>query len=69
MAIAKAYNTCKHCGESIALRTYANGSWSKNHSIDHWTSGNGKFPGDQRICESNVMDDDIGSYGFHEPMS
>lgn len=69
MALILKTSECIHCGEFIGLRTYANGSWSKDHpTINLWTSGNGSYPGDQRFCESNIMDDDIGSYGPHEPM-
>lgn len=55
MAIAKKYGVCQFCDEKIALRTYANGSWSNDHSVDIWTSGNGRFPADQRVCEQNTM--------------
>lgn len=67
MAVAIEHGVCVHCKESIALRVYANGSWSKDNSVKLWTSGNGKFPGDQRFCDSHIIDDE-GSIGNHEPV-
>ena len=71
MAIATAHGTCRHCGEAIALRTYAapyaSDENARTYGVKLWTSGNGQYPGDQRVCELNVMDDDIGSFGNHQP--
>lgn len=73
MAIIKDSSTCQHCGESITLRTYAAPYAADDHArtygVQVWVTGNGRFPGDQRVCESHVMDDDIGSYGRHEPIA
>lgn len=71
MAIATAYATCRHCGEAIALRTYAApyspDEHARTYGVKLWTSGNGVFPGDQSMCESHILTDDIGSYGRHDP--
>lgn len=66
MALIVGTGQCKHCEQSITLRRYASGNFSCA-TVDLWVTGNGAFPGDQRICESHIIDDDIGSYGFHEP--
>lgn len=71
MAIATAYGTCRHCGEPIALRTYAHPRPAppdaSPYGVKLWTSGDGRYPGDQCLCESHIMADDIGSFGRHEP--
>lgn len=67
MALIVGTGQCKHCEQSITLRRYASGSWdNSSNTVDLWVTGNGAFPGDQRICESHIIDD-IGSYGRHEP--
>ena len=71
MAIATAYSTCTYCGEAIALRAYAHprpvAPDADPYGVKLWTAGNGRYPGDQRVCEAHILADDIGSYGYHEP--
>jgi hypothetical protein len=72
MAVATDYGVCRHCGESIALRTYAvpfpPAGRPHDYGVKLWTAGDGRFPGDQRFCESHVIDAD-GSIGDHEATS
>ncbi len=72
MALITASGTCQHCGESITRRRYAAPYAADEHArtygVDVWVVGTGQFPGDQKICEENILDDDIGSYGYHEPV-
>ena len=69
MALILQSEWCKHCRERITLRRYASGTWDNgDHTVDLWVNGNGAFPGDQSLCEQHDIGDDIGSYGYHEPV-
>lgn len=73
MAVIKDSGTCRHCGESITLRIYAApyavDERARKYGVQVWVTGSGQFPGDQRVCESHIMDNDIGSYDQHEPIA
>jgi hypothetical protein len=70
MAVAHEYATCRHCRERIALRTYAApyspDEHQRTYGIRLWTAGNGRYPGDQRVCEARGDADQL-PYIRHEP--
>lgn len=69
MALILDTGTCKHCHKRITKARYASGNWDRSiHNLDLWVHGSTAFPGDGRFCEVNLLDDDIGSYGNHEPI-
>lgn len=70
MAIANRWSTCKHCGQEIALRTYAApyspDEHERTYGIKIWTNGQGQYPGDQKWC-LNTIDDECPTLQ-HEPV-
>lgn len=69
MAVTVQYGECVHCGEAVGLRVYAaphsSDEQERTYGVKLWTAGAGRYPGDEQICEANVLADD-GSYGCHE---
>lgn len=57
MAIATKHDECAGCGAPIALRTYAaphsTDPETARYGVKLWTAGDGRYPGDQRFCESS----------------
>lgn len=73
MALIVDSGECRHCGEAITQRVYA-APYSpdpdaRRHGVRKWVTGAGQYPGDQGVCESHDIGDDIGSYGAHEPVT